>query len=151
MGDEFNFNDLDSLVEPVDKDANKAKMLEKLPAAFDNGVPFIDYCDAYVYALIPKDPDGSEWKEYSFMREDGALTRDTRDKEMAFLVIKEEVVRGLPEVVDGMNVTKVNELASKHPKDPVGFIGAMIAEMPELPLIRSKDELGKVIDLVKSC
>ncbi|MBD3187503.1 hypothetical protein GF325_11780 [Candidatus Bathyarchaeota archaeon] len=151
MGDEeLNFDDLDSLVEPVDKPKNKEKMIEVLGTAFDNGTPFIDYCKMYVYALMPMDADGNEWKEYSFIREDGALTKDKRDKEMAFLVIKEEVVRGLPEVVEGLNVTKVNEIADDHVNDPKGFIADLMEKMPELPLIREKGELQKAIDLVKS-
>ncbi|MHA1794355.1 MAG: hypothetical protein ACTSVI_17090 [Promethearchaeota archaeon] len=146
---EFNFDELDNMIEPVDKEKNKQKMLEALNKAFDNGTPFIDYCDQYVYAIIPNQ-GYTEWKEYSYIREDGELQKNVRDSEMAFLVIKEEVVRGLPEVVPDLNVTTVNELASKHEKDPKGFIEALIAELPNLPIVKNKDELNKAISLVET-
>ncbi|MHA1369168.1 MAG: hypothetical protein ACTSRA_05595 [Promethearchaeota archaeon] len=150
MGDDP-FANLDAMMEPVDKDANKAKMVEKLEESFNNGTPFISYCDNYVYVIYPKDPDGNTWMEYSFMRETGEIEKNERDKEMAFLVIKEEVARGLPELLPDLNVKPVLEITEKHVNDPQGLILELIANVdPRVPVVRSKDELNKAIDLVKS-
>ena len=147
MGDPFDA--LDALTEPIDKDANKAKMLEKLQGAFNNGTPFIDYCKDYVYAMIPESDDN--WKEYSYITEDGQLSKNDRDPEMAYLVIKEEVVRGLPEVVEGLNVTDIQEITDSHLNDPKAVIDGLIAKLPaNVPIVRNKDDVQKAIDIVQN-
>ncbi|MFX0100109.1 MAG: hypothetical protein ACFFCS_11055 [Candidatus Hodarchaeota archaeon] len=143
------FDALDALTEPIDKDANKTKMLEKLQGAFSNGTPFIDYCKDYVYAMIPE-ADGN-WKEYSYITEDGQLTKNDRDPEMAYLVIKEEVVRGLPEVVEGLNVTEIQEITDSHLNDPKAVIADLIAKLAaNVPVVRSEADVQKAIDIVQN-
>ncbi|MHA1700270.1 MAG: hypothetical protein ACTSWN_15610, partial [Promethearchaeota archaeon] len=79
------------------------------------------------------------------------IEKNERDKEMAFLVIKEEVARGLPELLPDLNVKPVLEITEKHVNDPQGLILELIANVdPRVPVVRSKDELNKAIDLVKS-
>jgi hypothetical protein len=147
--DELSFNDLDNLVEPIDKETNKATMVEKLQGSFANGVPFIDYCDGYVYLVYP---DGDEWTEYSFTREDGNLAKVKRDAETTFHIVKEEVIRGLGEVVpDAFNTNDINAMAEAAGNDPRQLIDAMIAQLdPAVPIVRSEAELGKAIDMVQS-
>ena len=145
------FDALDALTEPIDKEANKAKMMEKLKGAFDNGTPFIDYCKDYVYAMIPDDADGNNWKEFSYITEDGQLSKNERDSEMAYLVIKEEVVRGLPEVVEGLNVNEIQDITDSHVNDPKAVIGDLISKLPaNVPSTRTKDDLQKAIDIVQN-
>nr|MDO8115151.1 hypothetical protein [Candidatus Sigynarchaeota archaeon] len=148
---DFDFNALDGLMAPIDKEKNKAAMIEKLQASFANGMPFIDYCDQYVYLSFPS-PDGKEWTEFSFMRGDGNLSKDKRDPENAFHVIKEEIIRGLGEVFpDLITVNAINAIAAKHDKEPKGFIAEIIQALnPKVPIVRKKDELQKVIDMVKT-
>ncbi|MBN2153014.1 MAG: hypothetical protein JW839_16295 [Candidatus Lokiarchaeota archaeon] len=150
MPDEFNFDDIDKMLAPIDKDANKAEMLEKLNAAFASGMtPFIDFTQAYVFLVFPT-PDGKEWNEISFMREDGNLTKSKQDPETAVHDIKEEIVRGLSEFVE-INVTEVTGVATTHAKDPKAFIAEMIKVLPaSAPVLRSQAEIQKVIDMVKS-
>lgn len=147
--EEFSFDNIDAFLDPIDKDKNKATMLEKLPITFDHGTPFIDYCDGYVYAIYPN-ADGSEWTEYSYTREDGNLVKDKRDAENAFHVIKEEIIRGMSEIVE-FNVNDVNEIAAKHDGDPKGFIEAIVQKLdPKVPIVRNKDGLQKAIDMVQT-
>ncbi len=148
MPDELNFDDIDKMLAPIDKDANKAAMVEKLNAAFAGGVtPFIDYTQAYVFLVFPT-PDGKEWNELSFIREDGNLTKSKQDPETAVHDIKEEIVRGLSEFVE-INVTQVNGIATTHAKDPKAFIAEMIKVLPpSAPVLRSQADLPKVIEMV---
>ena len=142
-------NFLDEFLEPVDKDENKAKMVEELQSSFDHGgTPFIDYCKGYVYLAYA---DGDEWQEYSYVREDGNLNTTKRDAETQFHVIKEEIIRGLSEIVEDLNVNQVNELGEKAANDPQKFIDSVIAELDaKVPIIRSKDEIQKAIDMVQN-
>ncbi len=151
MPDELNFNDIDKMLAPIDKDANKAAMIEKLNAAFSSGMtPFIDYTQSYVYLVFPATPDGKEWNELSFIREDGNLTKSKQDPETAVHDIKEEIVRGLSEFVE-INVNQVTGFANTHAKDPKAFISEMIKVLPaSAPVLRNQADLPKVIDMVKS-
>ncbi|NMC05006.1 MAG: hypothetical protein GYA24_07340 [Candidatus Lokiarchaeota archaeon] len=148
--EEFNFDDIDKMLAPIDKEANKVAMIEKLNAAFTTGtIPFIDFTQAYVFLVYPT-ADGKEWNELSFMREDGNLSKSKQDPETAVHDIKEEIVRGLSEFVE-INVNQVTAIATKHAKDPKAFIAEIVATLPaSTPILRSQVELPKVIDLVKS-
>ncbi|MEX2680592.1 MAG: hypothetical protein Q6373_003280 [Candidatus Sigynarchaeota archaeon] len=150
MPDEFNFDDIDKMLAPIDKEANKAEMIAKLNAAFASGAtPFIDYTQSYVYLVFPT-PDGKEWNELSFIREDGNLTKSKQDPETAVHDIKEEIVRGLSEVTD-INVNQITSIATTYAKDPKSFIAEMIKILPpSAPVLRSQADLPKVIDMVKS-
>ncbi len=147
--EEFNFDDIDKMLAPIDKPANKAAMIEKLNQSFVGGViPFIDFTQAYVFLVFSA--DGKEWNELSFMREDGNLTKSKQDPETAVHDIKEEIVRGLSEFVE-INVPQVTGIATKFAKDPKGFIAEIIKVLPtSTPILRSQAELAKVIDLVKT-
>lgn len=145
--EEISFDDLDKLIEPIDKDANKATMIEKLQNSFNNGTPFIDYTDQYVFLAFQ---DGKNWSEFSFIREDGNLSKSKQDPETALHDIKEEIIRGLSEAVE-INANDVTAMANNAGKDPVAFIADAIANLPpEVPIIRSQDELQKAISLVES-
>lgn len=145
--EEVNFDDLDKLIEPIDKEGNKAAMLEKLQNSFNNGTPFIDYTDQYVFLAFQ---DGNKWSELSFIREDGNLSTSKQDPETALHDIKEEIVRGLSEGVD-INANDVTAMANNAGNDPAAFIADVIANLPpQVPIIRSQDELQKAIDLVQS-
>jgi hypothetical protein len=148
--EEFNFDDIDKMLAPIDKAANKATMIEKLNSSFTGGViPFIDFTQAYVFLVYPT-PDGKEWNEFSFMREDGNLSKSKQDPETAVHDIKEEIIRGLSEFVE-INVTQVTGIATKFAKDPKAFIAEIIKALPpSTPILRSQAELPKVIDLVKT-
>ena len=145
--EEINFDDLDKMMEPIDKDANKAAMIEKLQNSFENGTPFIDYTEQYVFLAFQ---DGNSWAEFSFLREDGNLSKSKQDPETALHDIKEEIVRGLSESVE-INANDVTAMANNAGKDPAAFIADVIANLPpEVPIVRSPDELSKAIDLVQS-
>ncbi len=149
MPDEFGFDNLDNLLEPIDKGKNKEEMASKLKDSFANGTPFIDYCEEYVFLLAPT--GGNEWIEYSFIREDGQLTKEKRDLETAFHVIKEEIIRGLSEVAPDLNVNQVNDIAAKSNNNPRTFVDAVINELdPKIPIVRSVNDLQKAIDIVQS-
>nr|MDO8088048.1 hypothetical protein [Candidatus Sigynarchaeum springense] len=150
MPDEFNFDDIDKMLAPIDKEANKAEMIGKLNAAFASGmIPFIDFTQSYVFLVFPT-PDGKEWNEFSFIREDGNLTKSKQDPETAVHDIKEEIVRGLSEFVE-INVNQVTGIANTYAKDPKAFISEMIKVLPaSAPVLRSQADLPKVIDMVKS-
>jgi hypothetical protein len=145
--EEISFDDLDKMMEPIDKEANKATMIEKLQNSFASGTPFIDYTEQYVFLAYQ---DGSNWAEYSFLREDGNLAKSKQEPETALHDIKEEIVRGLSEGVE-INANDVTAMANNAGKDPAAFIADVIANLPpEIPIIRSQDELQKAIDLVQS-
>jgi hypothetical protein len=148
--EEFNFDDIDKMLAPIDKEANKAAMIEKLNGSFATGAtPFIDFTQAYVFLVFPS-PDGKEWNELSFIREDGNLTKSKQDPETAVHDIKEEIVRGLSEFVE-INVPQITGIATTHAKDPKAFIAEVIKVLPpSTPILRSKADLPKIIDLVKT-
>jgi hypothetical protein len=147
---DFDFDAIDKMLAPIDKQQNKTAMIEKLQGSFASGVtPFIDYCQAYVFLVFPT-PDGKEWNELSFMREDGNFTKSKQDPDTALHDIKEEIIRGLSEFVD-INANQVTTIANKHPKDPKGFIAEIIATLPaNVPILRNQSELAKIIDMVKT-
>ncbi|HME51268.1 MAG TPA: hypothetical protein VKM55_03565 [Candidatus Lokiarchaeia archaeon] len=145
--EEISFDDLDKLIEPIDKDGNKATMIDKLQNSFNNGTPFIDYTEQYVFLAYQ---DGNKWSEFSFIREDGNLSNSKQDPETALHDIKEEIIRGLSESVE-INANDVTAMANNAGTDPAAFIADVITNLPpEVPIIRNQDELSKAIDLVQS-
>ena len=130
---------------------SKDKLFGILDAAWDNGVPFIDYTKYYVYCLIPTG-DGN-YNEVSYDIESGDLDERPLSGKKTFGMLGEEIEKGLSGELEDFMLGTFKEF-----KKALGDIPdeektvAIIKELTEngpkysanLPIIPSKDKLDDV-------
>lgn len=89
---------------------SKDEFCEILDSSFANGTPFIDYTDDYVYVLKADDPDGNQWTEAVYMKEDSSVEQRTYPAEKAWAMFLEEFIKGLPGSVQDLSVAHIKEV-----------------------------------------
>lgn len=130
---------------------SKDELLAIIESAWDNGSPFIDYTDYYVYCLIPKG-DGN-WTEVSYDINDATIDKRDMNGTIAYRMLVEELEKGLSgELEDFMLGTfkQFREGLGDMP-DPEKIV-AIIKELhanpgkysKNLPVVKSKDDLDGV-------
>ena len=128
-------------------------------SSFNNGTPFWTYNKDYIYGMIPADPDGNRWTEvsYTFQEADDPLIKNERSADFSYQFLFEEVEKGIPFYVEDFNVNNVKEYVKTIEGKPgPEKIKSLISELinngsnysANLPIIKSKDDLGKLKEKV---
>ena len=87
---------------------SKDKFISILDSAFQNGSPFIDYTVDYIYCLIPTS-DPAKWKEVSYDISGSELEEKELDSPMAFVLLCEEIEKGLSMYIEDFMLGKFKE------------------------------------------
>ncbi len=128
---------------------SKDQFFSEVEASYANGTPFVEYTDDYLYALIPT--GGDKWKELVLMKEENDLSADEMDADRAFLMLMEEVEKGLPGYLEDFKVLYIKEFREGlEGKSGGEKVTAVINELytnptkysDNLPVAKSKDELA---------
>ena len=128
-------------------------------SSFDNGIPLWIYTSDYIFGMIPVDASGARWKEvsYTFEEPDNPLFITERTAEKSFQFLLEEVEKGVSFYVDDLKVPMIKEFAKiLEGKPGPEKMNAIITELinnaskysSNLPIIKSKDELGTLLGKV---
>jgi len=128
-------------------------------SSFDNGIPLWIYTSDYIFGMIPVDVSGARWKEvsYTFEEPDNPLFITERTADLSFQFLLEEVEKGVSFYVDDLKVPMIKEFAKiLEGKPGPEKMNAIITELinnaskysSNLPIIKSKDELGTLLGKV---
>jgi len=128
-------------------------------SSFDNGIPLWIYTSDYIFGMIPVDASGARWKEvsYTFEEPDNPLFITERTADLSFQFLLEEVEKGVSFYVDDLKVPMIKEFAKiLEGKPGPEKMNAIITELinnaskysSNLPIIKSKDELGTLLGKV---
>jgi len=128
-------------------------------SSFDNGIPLWIYTSDYIFGMIPVDASGARWKElsYTFEEPDNPLFITERTAEKSFQFLLEEVEKGVSFYVDDLKVPLIKEFAKildgkPGPEKMNQIITELINNASKyssnLPIIKSKDELGTLLGKV---
>lgn len=123
-------------------------------SSFENGTPLWIYTDDYIYGMLPADPEGKRWQEvaYTFGEDDPLITNE-RGADFSFQFLFEELEKGVSFYVKDFRVLDLKSFVSGIEGKPgPEKIKAVIDELinnaekyaEDLPIIKSKDELGKL-------
>ena len=128
-----------------------------IDTSYDQGItPFWIYTADYVYGLIPADGSGDRWIEvsYTFEDPDEPLYKTERNADLSFqFLLGEELGKGISGYVEDFKVITIKEFAKGlEGKSGSEKIQALTAELinnsgtyaASFPIIKSKDELGKL-------
>lgn len=132
---------------------SKDKFIAEVEASFANGKPLVTHTPDYAYAMVPLAADGSKWKELVLMKDDEHLDEAEKEPHTAFLMICEEIEKGLPgyvqdfRVVDFRNFKEGLEGKSDAEKiqaiiEELGSNGAKYSE--NLPVVTTKEGLSAI-------
>ncbi|MHA1734227.1 MAG: hypothetical protein ACTSU5_20000 [Promethearchaeota archaeon] len=129
---------------------SRDQFFSEVEGSYDNGTPFVEYTDDYIYALVPL--GGGKWKEIVLMKEDDSVEESEMDSDRAFLMLMEEVEKGLPGYVEDFKVLYIKEFREGLSGSSEDKINAVIQELltngakysDNLPVVKSKDELGSI-------
>ncbi|MFX1257113.1 MAG: hypothetical protein ACFFAN_04595 [Promethearchaeota archaeon] len=123
-------------------------------SSYDNGIPLWIYTKDYIYGLVPADAGGLRWIEISYtFEDDDPLVKTERNANLSYQFLLEEVEKGLAFYIEDLNVNKIKDFARRiEGKSSTEKINALIAELinnssdysTNLPIIKSKEELGKL-------
>ncbi|MHA1460594.1 MAG: hypothetical protein ACTSO8_03850 [Promethearchaeota archaeon] len=128
-------------------------------SSFDNGIPLWIYTSDYIFGMIPVDASGARWKEvsYTFEEPDNPLFITERTADLSFQFLLEAVEQGVSFYVDDLKVPMIKEFAKiLEGKPGPEKMNAIITELinnaskysSNLPIIKSKDELGTLLGKV---
>ena len=130
---------------------SKDKLIQRLDTAFDNGIPFIDYTDYYIYCLIPQS-DG-KWLEVSYDIASSELDERTINSTVAFRMLIEEIEKGISMEIEDFMLNNFkdfrNSIEDKPEEEKAGLVIKELTLNPQkyssnLPIITSKDKLDEV-------
>ena len=108
---------------------SKDKFISILDASFENGTPFIDYTSDYIYCLIPT-ADSAKWKEVSYDISGAELEEKELDSKLAYVMLCEEIEKGLSMYIEDLNVLKFKEFKeSIKDKPDAEKISGVITEL----------------------
>ena len=125
-------------------------------ASFDKGItPFWIYTNDYVYGMVPADPNGDRWIEvsYTFEDPDEPLATTERAADLSYQFLFEELGKGISFYVDDFKVIDIKEFAQglegKSGSEKIQLVTQELinnsgAYAANFPIIKSKDELGKL-------
>ena len=135
-------------------------MAEELKTIIDSSyditsfIPFWTYNQDYIYGMVPVDPDGSRWTEFSYtFEDDDPFVKTERNADLSYQFLFEEVVKGIPFYVEDFNINKIKDFTkSIEAKSSTEKINALITELinnssnysANLPIIKKKEELEKL-------
>jgi hypothetical protein len=135
---------------------SKDKLIQRLDTAFDNGTPFIDYTDYYIYCLIPQ-PDGN-WLEVSYDIASAELDERTINSTIAFRMLIEEIEKGISMEIEDFMLNNFKDFRKSIEDKPEGEkAGLIIKELTlntqkystNLPIINAKDKLDGLKSKIK--
>ena len=128
-----------------------------IDSSYDMGLtPFWIYTPDYIYGMIPADTNGDRWVEvsYTFEDPDEPLYKTERNADLSFqFLLGEELGKGVSGYVEDFKVITIKEFAKGlEGKSGSEKIQALTAELinntstysANFPIIKSKDELGKL-------
>ena len=128
-------------------------------SSYDNGTPLWIYTSDYIFGMVPVDASGTRWKEvsYTFEEPDDPLFVTERAADLSFKFLLEEVEKGVTFYVKDLKIPMFKEYAKTlEGKSGPEKMNAIIAELvsnstkysANLPIIKSKDELGTLMSKV---
>ena len=128
-------------------------------SSYDNGTPFWIYTSDYIFGMVPVDASGTRWKEisYTFEEPENPLFVTERTADLSFKFLLEEVEKGVSFYVEDLKIPMFKEYAKTLDGKPgPEKMNAIITELvnnstkysSNLPIIKSKDELGILISKV---
>lgn len=124
--------------------------------SYDKGItPFWIYTNDYVYGMVPADSSGNRWIEvsYTFEDPDEPLATTERAADLSYQFLFEELGKGISFYVDDFKVITIKEFSNGlEGKSGSEKIQAVTQELinnsgayaANFPIIKSKDELGKL-------
>ncbi|MCP4760627.1 MAG: hypothetical protein GY870_02525 [archaeon] len=130
---------------------SKEKLIETMEKAWDNGIPFIDYTDFYVYCLIPK-TDG-KWSEVSYDIGDKTIDEREINGTIAYRMLIEEMEKGISGELEDFMLGTFKDFRIGLGDKPEGEkLVDIIKELTEnsatysknLPILSSKDNIADI-------
>jgi len=128
-----------------------------IDSSYDMGItPFLISLPDYIYGVIPADANGDRWVEvsYTFEDPDEPLYKTERGADLTFqFLLGEELGKGVSGYVEDFKVITIKEFAKGlEGKSGSEKIQALTTELinncgnyaANFPIIKSKDELGKL-------
>jgi len=135
---------------------SKDKLFQHLDTAFENGTPFIDYTDYYIYCLIPQS-DGN-WLEVSYDIASAEMDERTVNSTIAFRMLIEEIEKGISMEIEDFMLNNFKDFRNSIADKPEGEkAGLIIKELTlntqkyssNLPIITSKDKVDEIKSRIK--
>lgn len=123
--------------------------------SYNNGTPLWLYTNDYIFGMIPTDSSGARWTEvsYTFEDPDEPLVKTERNADLSYQFLLEEVEKGVSFYIEDLNVISLKDFAlTLEGKSGPEKMTTLIAELinnsskysANFPIIKSKDELGKL-------
>ena len=132
---------------------------EIVESSYDNGTPLWIYTSDYIFGMVPVDASGTRWKEisYTFEEPDNPLFVTERTADLSFQFLMEEVEKGVSFYVQDLKIPMFKEYVKNlEGKSGPEKMNAIITELvnnstiysSNLPIIKSKDELGTLLSKI---